>query len=209
MSQPVSKKRKILAISIISVWLLATVFAFWWFQVKDLRPFDLQMSDRLEDKALTSRIHHLLAGLEHERPEKGYILNFWQPDCNCSRFNQSHVKELKAEYQQQGFTLLTVVRSHPQYNDKELVKIAEEKFAAPAIIDNNNLFSGQARIPAIPAAAIISHHGQLNYFGPYNDGVFCGVGGTDFVTKVAELVVNNEHPNIINTLAYGCYCNWG
>jgi len=208
MSANPSKHKKQLALGIISVWLIATVIAFWWFQVKDLRPFDLQMSSQIEDQSLALQLKQLVKDQDRNSPEHGYIINFWRPGCSCSRFNISHVKSLNAQYRKQGISVITLVPASADYSNEHLTQMAEEKFATPAIIVNDRLFSGASRIPAIPSAAILNRNGQLHYFGPYNDGAFCGIGGTRFVEKVADLLIEDENPNIINTLSYGCYCSW-
>lgn len=190
------------------VWLAATAFAFWWFQVKDLRPFDVDMSMIIKDKTLAENIQQLVSQTDHTPPARGYILNFWQPDCSCNRFNASHVKRLIENYQSQGFQLLTISRPSKKYSQLQLTQMAKDKFGSAVVIDRDKLFTGHSRIPASPSAAILNRDGNLNYFGPYNDGAFCGVGGTRFVERVADLVINDEQPNIVNTLSYGCYCNW-
>jgi len=197
-----------LALILTVIWLFGTAFAFWWFQIKDLRPFDLKMSEIIEEKSLTTNIKQLLAKSDQGLAVKGYILNFWKPGCSCNRFNSSHVRKLVEDYKPEGFKLITITRTSSEYNIQQVTEIAKEKFNSTVIIDDNNIFSGASRIPATPSAAVINSSGQLNYFGPYNDGAFCGVGGTRFVEKVADLIIKNEQPNIINTLSYGCYCNW-
>lgn len=208
MSANTSKHKKQLALGIISAWLIATVIAFWWFQVKDLRPFDLEMSSLIKDQSLALQLKRLIKDQNRNSPEHGYIINFWRPGCNCSRFNITHVKTLNTQYRKKGLEVITLVPSSADHSDEQLAEMAEEKFETPAIIVNKSLFSGASRIPAIPSAAIINRSGQLNYFGPYNDGAFCGIGGTRFVEKVADLLIEDENPNIINTLSYGCYCSW-
>jgi len=197
-----------LALVITTLWLLATAYAFWWFQIKDLRPFDLNMSEVVEEKSLTTNIKRLLAKASQSTPTKGYILNFWQPDCGCNRFNTPHVKQLTENYQSEGFELITITRPSAEYNARQVTKMAKEKFNSAVFVDSGNIFSGASRIPAIPSVAVYNNNGLLNYFGPYSDGAFCGVGGTRFVEKVADLIIQNEQPNIINTLSYGCFCKW-
>jgi len=196
------------ALALLVFWLTATAFAFWWFQIKNLRPFDLNMSSLIEEKPLTTNIKHLLLSSGLKQPAKGYILNFWQPDCSCNRFNTPHVKKLIKKYQSEGFKLITVTRPSKKHSVQQVTQMAKDKFNSAVIVDTKNIFSGASRIPATPSAAVIQKNGLLNYFGPYNDGAFCGVGGTRFVEKVADLIIQNEPPNIINTLSYGCYCNW-
>ena len=208
MSANTSKHKKQLALGIISAWLIATVIAFWWFQVKDLRPFDQEMSSLIEEQSLAANIQQLIQQQLNISPEHGYIINFWRPGCNCSRFNITHVKTLNTQYRKKGLEVITLVPSSADYSDEQLAEMAQEKFSTPAIVVSDRQFSGASRIPAIPSAAILNRNGQLHYFGPYNDGAFCGIGGTRFVEKVADLLIEDENPNIINTLSYGCYCSW-
>lgn len=193
---------------ILSIWLAGTAYAFWWFQAKDLRPFDQHASAMIEEAQLNEALGQLLATLNQPYTKSAYLLHFWQPGCSCNRFNQSHVKTIAEKYWPQHFELITISRPHADYSDQQLAEMAKAQFGSKLIIDHLGLLTGKSRIPAAPAAAVISDKGRLAYFGPYSDSTFCGVGGTAFVERVADLLVQGEQPSLINTMVFGCFCDW-
>ncbi|MDH5517504.1 MAG: DUF6436 domain-containing protein [Gammaproteobacteria bacterium] len=191
-----------------AAWLIATGYAFWWFQARDLRPFDMQASNIIEQQLLSDSLQQLLSPIKQNSSETAYLLHFWQPGCSCNRFNQSHVNQIAAKYKKQNFQLVTITSPHPDYSEQQLIQMAEDEFGSKVIIDQQGLLTGPARIPAAPAAAVVNSQGELAYFGPYSDSTFCGLGGTAFVEKVAELIIQGETPSVLNTLVFGCFCDW-
>lgn len=200
-------KKLLFSSLIMAVWLIGTGYAFWWFQARDIRPFDLQAAELIEEQSLTRSLDSLLTSLQAV-PGKSYLLHFWQPDCSCNRFNRAHVKEISDKYREENFQLVTITRPHPDYSNQELIQMAKQEFDSVVIIDQQKLLTGNARIPAAPAAAVIDKNGKLAYFGPYSDSTFCGLGGTAFVERVADLLVKGENPSIVNTMVLGCFCDW-
>lgn len=202
------RKKYLLSSLIMAIWLASTGYAFWWFQARDLRPFDIQAASVIEEQALNHSLGVLLASLKQQNPDTAYLVHFWQPGCSCNRFNSSHVNEISKKYQHKNFKLVTIVRPHPDFSDQQIIKMADEQFASHVIIDQQLLLTGKARIPAAPAAAVIDKAGQLAYFGPYSDSTFCGLGGTAFVERVADLIMQGETPSLLNTMVFGCFCDW-
>ncbi|MDH5425136.1 MAG: DUF6436 domain-containing protein [Gammaproteobacteria bacterium] len=201
-------KKHWLAGLIMTIWLISTAYAFWWFQTRDLRPFDIQAASVIESQALNLSLNALLAPLRQNNPGSAYLVHFWQPGCSCNRFNSAHVNAISKKYQQENFKLVTIVRPHPDFSDQQIIKMAGEQFASQVIIDQHLLLAGKARIPAAPAAAVIDEAGQLAYFGPYSDSTFCGLGGTAFVERVADLLTQGQTPSLLNTMVFGCFCDW-
>ncbi len=201
------RKKLLFSSLIMAFWLTSTGYAFWWFQARDLRPFDLQAASLIEEQDLSKSLDSLLTSLP-PASDTTYLLHFWQPDCSCNQFNRSHVKEIAAKYQQKNFQLVTITRPHPDYSNQQLMQMAKQQFGSIVIIDKQQLLSGKARIPAAPAAAVIDTNGKLAYFGPYSDSTFCGLGGTAFVERVADVLLQGEQPSILNTMVFGCFCSW-
>lgn len=188
-------------------WLAATAYAFWWFQARDMRPYDLDMSSLIEEQSLTHSLATLLAPIKTDG-KKTYLVHFWQPECSCNRFNRSHVQQIAEKYKEKGFQLITIAQPHANYSQQALMQLAKKEFNSIVIIDEQRLLSGKARIPGAPSAAVINKNGQLAYLGPYSDSSFCGLGGTAFVERVADLLIQGENPSILNTMVFGCFCDW-
>jgi len=192
---------------ILASWLIGTGYAFWWFQSKDIRMFDLQAEKIIDEQVLTNSLNTLLAELQTD-PETTYLIHFWKPDCSCNRFNRIHVREIAEKYRHDKFQMITVTQPHNNYSDYELIQMAKQEFSSHVVIDHQYQLSDKARIPAAPAAAVIDKTGNLAYFGPYSDSSFCGLGGTAFVERVTDLLFAGENTSMINTLVAGCFCNW-
>jgi len=168
----------------------------------------MQTASIIEEDKLKISLTSLLTPLRQSAPDKAYLLHFWQPGCSCNRFNQAHVNEIATKYRNKNFQLVTIASPHPDYSDQQLIQMAKEEFASHVIIDQQQLLRGRARIPAAPAAAVIDKKGNLAYFGPYSDSTFCGLGGTAFVERVADLLMQGEAPSLLNTMVFGCFCDW-
>lgn len=195
---------------LLATWLASAVAAFWWFTLKDLRNFSgepLLGEQAFDGQAATRALEVLLASHGPKNGEtfrpKATIVHFWDSDCACSRFNESHVQQLASRYRADGIQLLVVDRQ--QLSTGELQR-AFGQSAHP--YQGMSPLKAGLQIPASPAAAVFDDRGKLAYFGPYSEGAACLSGNGDFVEQVIDKLLAGEHPTQINVSAYGCFCNW-
>ena len=189
-------------LALVTLWLLMTVYAFWWFQFRLLQPFTtagqqstvLFDSDPLRDQL--SAISRQTSG----SADNITVVHFWDPDCPCNRFNEAHVKQLMQEYGRQGVRFVVVAGSQ--------IKTAKRIFTDPAVIEYIEELPSLSRPPSSPAVAIMDKKGELAYFGPYSVGAVCSVGNGAFVEKALDKVLSGINPKHWNTLAVGCFCSW-
>lgn len=148
-----------------------------------------------------------LKGGEQGDEKSVAVVHFWDPGCACSRFNEKHVRQLVAEYQQRGIRFVVVAQSGSVAGNKGLQEQAREVFGDVDIVLSRDRSFHQS-IPSSPAAVILDEQQQLAYFGPYSEGAICRAGSGRFVERILDKVLKGKNPRFINTLAYGCFCDW-
>lgn len=195
------------------IWLLGTAYAFWWFQFKDLRPFSSAATNKnifFDGEKMRGHLNKALSGSQDSgrKDDKGsVVVHFWDPTCPCSRFNEQHVKQLMAEYRKRGIRFIVVARTESFTDKKALQQKARAVFGEVDVVWSQDLGLNQS-IPSSPAAIILDSQQQLAYFGPYSEGAVCSAGSGRFVERILDNVLIGKNPQYINTLAYGCFCDW-
>lgn len=66
---------------------------------------------------------------------------------------------------------------------------------------------GSEQLPASPAVAIWDRDGRLAYFGPYSEGAVC-TSSNSFIEPILEALLQGRPVDATHTLAVGCYCPW-
>ena len=207
------KNRVWLASGLVVVWLCATAYGFWWFQFKDLRAFSAEGFNRsmfFEGMHIQEKIAQVLSGNKASAPlddNVSTVVHFWDPACACSRFNEQHVRDLMREYRKRGIRFVVVARDGAFASRDVLKEEATRVFGEVAVVWNRDLKVDQS-IPSSPAAIILDNKNQLAYFGPYSQGAVCSVGGGRFVERILDRVLTGDNPRYVNTLAFGCFCDW-
>lgn len=204
-----SKRQLAFGTGLLLLWLSTTAYAFWWFQVRPLRPFN----DPTQARVITFDGLPFARLLDHQGPlapattPRTTLLHFWDPDCPCSRFNQVHVRELIEQNRDQDLRIVIVVHTRNRANAERVRRQARGTFGDDVTvwIDTGEL---SASIPSSPAAAIVSASAELAYFGPYSLGAVCLQGQGDFVESVLARLEQGQNPRFLNTMAVGCFCDW-
>lgn len=212
-SQPPHRRRRALwASALVGVWLAGSAFGFWWYSAKDLRSFvaTAQLgAQRFDGAALSAELEAAITTHRDNHAQVAdppTVLHFWDPDCPCSRFNQSHVRQLAEHYRAAGVRFLVLDRRTAAPLDPQRL---EASFGPDvAAFAGRELVAGELAIPASPAAAVFDGTGRLAYFGPYSEGAACLAGNGDFVERTLDKLLAGERPREMNTTAFGCFCDW-
>ncbi len=195
-------------------WLLGTAYGFWWFQFKDLRPFSRVSANKntfFDGERLRVHLERALvknkAVLSSDDNSTTTLVHFWDPACACSRFNELHVRQLIVEYQKRGIRFLVLARADAFSDRATLQTKARAIFGDVEVMLTSDVGLNK-NIPSSPAAIILDSKQQLAYFGPYSEGAVCSIGTGKFVERILDGVLAGNNPQFINTLAYGCFCDW-
>ncbi len=186
------KGRGIMALVLVTLWLLGTVYAFWWFQFRDIRTFELEAAALQE---LTFVQPPVSTKAADGRP---LVVHFRDPDCACTRFNDAHVRQLVQAYAARGIDFrvheLVPAGENPAElfgRGMEAVRVTKELLAA---------------LPAVPAAAVWDERGNLVYLGPYASGAVCVTGEGRYVENVLDALLRDEQIETAAQRVKGCFC---
>lgn len=98
------------------------------------------------------------------------LLNFWSPDCACSRFMEPHVRDLVARFQPHGVQLITVILTDDtRASDEEVLgRWRARGIETPALVDRGGGLARRFGVWAGPAAVIVdarAHrlHGRVQH----------------------------------------------
>ena len=186
---PTSRRKTLLIFLFAALWLGAMLAAYWWFQVRYIRPFDART--QLFSGA------ELRLPAELSGPGSIRVVHFWDPACPCNVGNQQHLAELIEHYAAQGvsFHVLQKPGSRGQLpaNLAALQPIAS--------------LPGAEHLPASPAVAIWDRDGKLAYFGPYSEGATCNASNS-FIEPILQALTQGRAVDVTQTMAVGCYCPW-
>lgn len=196
-------------------WAVSTVFAFWWFQFRDIQAFDANAESNrtvfFESGELGDRLEKLV---QQERAsgkaDAVSVVHFWNPDCLCNRFNEVHVKKIISDYAEKNVKFTIVVSGETKAIRKQREDLARQIFTHAAVKEIRSDWPMKQGPVSSPAAGVLNQHGELVYFGPYSLGAQCAPDKGNFVEKVLDRL-NSEKPPAkkqLNTLAVGCFCPW-
>ncbi len=182
--------------SLVVCWGVLIAIAFWLFAYQDLRIFaDDEVLARFPEEVASAGIS--ISPLP--KNATGRLVNFWNPNCRCSRFSQAHIEDIMQAYAGQGIEFVVAVPK------KSLVNQALATFpeASSAVVVE------QLEGLSTPSAAVFDARSTLVYFGPYSDGAFCASGDSTPVELILnDVVAPGEVAPWLNLSAFGCYCDW-
>ena len=185
-----TQRRHVLSWAVLAAWLAATALAFWWFQGRWQQPFaaDFRPYAALaQQPELPAPLQHALRSGTTER-RRAVVVDFRDPRCPCTRFNQPHRERIAAQFAARGVDFITI---DPASNPELLLNVQR-----------------WLPIPASPAAMVFDDEGRLTYFGPYSVGVGCLTGAGNYVERALENTIAGRHAVQLNLLESGCYCPW-
>jgi hypothetical protein len=205
--------KNVLVGGLVFVWVASTVFAFWWFQFRNIRSFDSaavkSQTVFFESGELGGRLETLVKSRNNLKAIK--VVHFWDPDCPCSRFNEVHVKKIIADYKGQNVEFTVVVRGQTQEVRTERKLQAQQVFNDVAVKEVISDWPVDKGPPSSPAVGVMNNDGELVYFGPYSLGARCTQDKGQFVEKVLDGLSTKKtsiNKKQLNTLAVGCFCPW-
>lgn len=206
LKREINSGRHYFAWAMVITWFAAMVVAFWWFQFRDLRPFDEGKLTRTEFFTGTDLAEHLRPLMRKE--VRATAVHFWDPGCECNRFNQVHVNDIMQEFAGRLIDFVVVVRVQREHEAQKLKARAREVFPHASVIEIQTDWPEQGQPPSSPAVAVADANGELAYFGPYSIGAVCSVGNGDFVEATLKKLLGGNNPRQVNILATGCFCPW-
>lgn len=200
---------------LVSVWIVSTVFAFWWFQFRNIQAFDSNAVKNqtvfFESGELGARLESLInKNLQGKKLKPISVVHFWNPDCPCNRFNEVHVKKIISDYAEKNVQFTIVVSGNSEEQRKLLRERASKTFTHHGVTNIRSDWPMDKGPPSSPAVGVVNSNGELVYFGPYSLGANCSPDKGKFVETVLDHLHDKKQrqKKQLNTLAVGCFCPW-
>ena len=201
---------------LVSVWLVSTIFAFWWFQFRNIQAFDSNAVNNqtvfFESGELGQRLEKLVkADYRLGKKTPISVIHFWNPDCPCNRFNEVHVKKIISAYADKNVKFTVVVSGSNKEERHQRQVLAKQVFSHSAVKEIRSDWPMNQGPPSSPAVGVVNSDGELIYFGPYSLGARCAPDKGKFVENVLDGLYarkKSADKKQLNTLAVGCFCPW-
>lgn len=142
------------------------------------------------------------ASLDAGRP-KPRLLHFYNPDCPCSQFNTTHLRDLVATYGDR-----VEFQAVLQTSRKDALRTWEKlDIPMPAVLDGDRSLAGKYGVYSTPQAVLVGQDGQLYFRGNYNLSRYCTDEATEFARVALDSLLAKKPlpamPKMALT-AYGC-----
>jgi len=196
----IGRHKLVFSIFLVTLWLVFTAYAFWWFEFKDLRMFNTD-SRGLSHEVDLDYVEQTLSGLLAQRQGGVAVVHFWNPDCYCNNFNQQHVQQIRQEYAGREVHFYLAMALPPAHYQEEINK----KFGEVDVLYVPQLAGA---INSTPSSVVMVPGKGITYFGPYSDGAMCTAQNGTFVESAIAAVFDGQFNTQINNLAFGCYCDF-
>ncbi|MBI3771633.1 MAG: hypothetical protein HY272_02875 [Gammaproteobacteria bacterium] len=198
------KHRLWVAYGLFVLWLIFTLWGFWWFEFRLLQPFTDQPQAKMH---LHQKINAQQAWKSYvttqAAPAQVTVLYFWDTDCSCSKFTDVHVRQLMDTYKSRDVRFVVIPRPGGHTPDTGYRYASNKRFGEAIIAQLDS-----AAFPVkTPAAAVLDSKGTMAYFGPYSDSPNCGANKNGPVETAINNLLAGEKFTSTQVKEFGCYCN--
>ena len=167
----------------VAAWLVFTVVAFAYLVQDKVVSFDSEQKlQYVSNKQLSRAIlqftqSHPKVLLESKPPValKSSIVHFSAPGCSCQQYSEQHIEAINSLASEYQ---IDVVHVELEAHDM---------------------------IPSTPSVAIVDNLGDIVYFGPYGQGLYC-TQTSGYAQTILNNLVKGYVANLIVKQAKGCYC---
>ncbi|GIV08345.1 MAG: hypothetical protein KatS3mg019_0436 [Fimbriimonadales bacterium] len=201
--------KRLLTGAILVVWLTLVGVTYWRMELRFLRPVERPAGaasvDPCNQPAAPVRVLHPDRGAFTLRG-KITLLNFWSPNCACSRFMEPHVRDLVKQFTPRGVQIITVIIVHDErvLDADSPGQLRGRGIETPMVVDRGGALARRFGVWAAPAAVIANPQGQIIYTGAYNLGRYCSNEATAFAKQALEAALEGRKPPRASTPFYGC-----
>ena len=159
----------------------------------------------IEQNELKALPKHLAKELKIKEVNKPLILHFYNPKCQCSKFNWKEFETLAKEYSNDINCIVFIEKNKL---DSSEFKGLNEKFKNVQFKkDYDGYFAEQFNIQKTPQAIVIDTDQKIIYQGNYNIARFCTNQQTSYVKKAIAMLMKETTYNpeeLIGMKTYGC-----
>lgn len=197
---------------LVTCWVVGLAGAFWHLEWQYLRPVR-----RPNGAAQAHPERQPLAPLPELASDRGILLlsgaqpitllNFWNPDCLCSRYNERHAGQLAESTAPRGVRAVTVVECGDSESEKQAALAAwrARGYTVFAVVADPGGKSARAfGVWAAPAAVILNGQSRVVYVGAYNAARYCDNARTAWAAQALDATLNGRPPHRATSPFFGC-----
>ncbi len=158
-----------------------------------------------EQKALTKVSDNLIKKLKIQKIQKPIILHFYNPKCQCSKFNWKEFETLATKYENEIHCIVFIEKNRLEQSE---INGLNQKFKNVLFIqDDKGFYADKFNIQKTPQAIVINEQKNIIYQGNYNIARFCTNQQTSYVKKAIAMLMKETTYNqeeLIGMNTYGC-----
>jgi hypothetical protein len=184
----------------VAAWLASAALGFWFFQLRDQRPFEsegLTLFDAKTRAASAEAWYQAhFTGSADTRHVSATVVHIFRTGCACNRFTEPHLAKIVARYLQEGVRFVVATREQTTAHAFYVGGLSQ--YTIPDQRDLDWLDSA-------PAALVYDAAGKLVYFGPYSSAAWCGASG-GLIERVLDRLLAGQTPRLQPFYGSGCFC---
>ncbi len=186
---------------VVGLWLAGSAAGFWFFQLRDQRPFESAAVSEFDARArISSAEDWYRSSVSSSRllPARATatVVHVYRPGCACNRFTEPHLARIVARYGGEGVRFVVATREHSTVLTQQIGHLSQITIPDERELD---------WLDSTPAALVYDASGRLVYFGPYSSAAWCGASG-GLVERILDRVLAGQRPRLQPVYSSGCFC---
>lgn len=193
---------------VLALWAVSVAAAFWQFEGRYLPPAARPSGAAVaRPEALPAPpLSHLAPNLTLTSGRITFV-QFYNPDCPCSRDNEAHLRELTTRYPASSVRFIAVVECGATPSEQAAARRVWRERSMPDMevaLDPGGVIARAFGVWATPGAVILDRRGRVAYTGGFNAARFCHNPATAWAAQ-ALAALEIEHPVPHPSMPfYGC-----
>jgi len=194
---------------LVVAWLIGTGTAFWSLEGQYFRPAHRPAGAAESRPDLRPPVPIASLPTDQGRirlagPGPVTLLNFWNPNCPCSRFSEVHTAQLARTFGPRGVRCVTVIECAGSPRDGLSAWKSRGLSGFAAAADPGGETARTFGVWAAPAAVVLDREGRVCYVGAYNSARYCDDSHSAWAQQALEAVLAGRRPPRAKTLFFGC-----
>jgi hypothetical protein len=170
--------------------------AFWYEDVRFSLPTPKPPGLVQPPMGATMPVERWLLAAGVDAGARPVLVNFFNPECPCSRFNVDHLHRLQAMFGDRVLFVAAIQASDVETSSVPTA-LAKLELQMPYFIDHGGVAAKEAGVYSTPQAVVVDAGHRLFYRGNYNTSRYCNDPKTEFVRLALDdlLATESETPN--------------
>ena len=187
-------------LAILTGWIGLVAAGFWFLVAKFFIPVE-RPSGSIDPKSILGKSAPTNVD---PNSKKIVVLNFWNPDCPCSRFMDDHIKDIQRQFPAEKVKFIHVIEGVEELPVSAKKEITLPDRPSEIQIDADGSLARKYGVWAAPGAVVLDRQGKVAYVGAYNTSRYCDDKDGAYAQKAIEALLKGQSPKVENLPFYGC-----